>query len=146
MNADGSGCQKIEELGTYPEWSPKHNEIAYIERLDNNPNLCVHDLATHEHRNLSGKQYLAFKLMRWSPDGKWICFRGELPDGGLELAAVHTEGEKKGLKNPLVALDLRRTEPRVYFECRLERHERGDSPRARDFCARIPSSACTFST
>jgi len=98
MNADGSGCQKIEELGTYPEWSPKRNEIAYIERLDNNPNLCVHDLATHQHRNLSGKQYLAFKLMRWSPDGKWICFRGELPDGGLELAAVHTEGEKKGLK------------------------------------------------
>jgi Tol biopolymer transport system component len=98
MNADGSGCQKIEELGTYPEWSPKRNEIAYIERLDNNPNLCVHDLATHRHRSLLEKQYVAFKLMRWSPDGNWICFRGELPDGGLELGVVHTEGERKGLK------------------------------------------------
>jgi Tol biopolymer transport system component len=98
MNADGSGCQKIEELGTYPEWSPKRNEIAYIERLDNNPNLCVHDLTTHQHRSLLEKQYESFRQMRWSPDGKWICFRGELPDGGLELAAVRAEGEKKGLK------------------------------------------------
>ncbi len=63
MNADGSGCQKIEELGTYPEWSPKRNEIAYIERLDNSPNLCVHDLATHQHRSLLEKQYESFRQM-----------------------------------------------------------------------------------
>ena len=126
MNADGSGCQKIEELGTYPEWSPKRNEIAYIERLDNNPNLCVHDLATHQHRNLSGKQYLAFKLMALVAGRQVDLFSRRAAGWRSGTCRGSYRGRKEGAQNPLVELDLRRTEPRVLFECRLERHERGD--------------------
>ncbi len=34
----------------------------------------------------------------WSPDGQWIAFKGDTPDGQSELAAVHVEGEAKGFK------------------------------------------------
>ena len=34
----------------------------------------------------------------WSPDGKWICFKGGRAGGDSEIAAVSTEEGKKGFK------------------------------------------------
>ena len=36
--------------------------------------------------------------LAWSPDGAWICFKGMLPDGSLQIAAVSIDGEKRGFK------------------------------------------------
>jgi Tol biopolymer transport system component len=36
--------------------------------------------------------------LAWSPDGAWIAFKGSLPNGSPEIAAVSVEGEEKGFK------------------------------------------------
>lgn len=98
MNADGSGRRRLDPNGWGSQWSPKHNEIAYLSR-DGGANLCVYDLATQKRRNLLEKKYKqVYEGFSWSPDGGWISFKGDLPAGGSEIAAVSAEGEKKGFK------------------------------------------------
>ena len=91
--------------GWTPRWSPKKNEIAYYgigqQAAANaiNLNLFVYDVAKDSPRPLLDKTYSQiWQGLTWSPDGKWICFLGNTPDGGKEIAAVSTEGEKNGFR------------------------------------------------
>lgn len=99
MNADGSGRRQIDSNGTGAQWSPTCNEIAYaVMRRWEKPNICVHDLATGRRRLLLDRKFACvFDGLAWSPDGKWICCRADLPGGGAQIIAVSAEGEKRGL-------------------------------------------------
>jgi uncharacterized protein (TIGR03067 family) len=95
INADGSDIQLVNSDGWNADWSPKNDEVAYTL----NDNICVHDLKTRKQRSLLEKEYQqVYWGLSWSPDGRWICFRGSLPDGASEVALVHAEGEAKGFK------------------------------------------------
>jgi uncharacterized protein (TIGR03067 family) len=99
MNADGSGRRQLEANGWGSQWCPTRNEVAYLTR-DNRSNLCVHNVANDQRRMLLDENHYTqvYEGFTWSPDGKWICFKGHLPQGGCEIAAVSVEGEKKGFK------------------------------------------------
>lgn len=97
INADSSDNRIIDPNGWGVDWSPKTDELAYIAVKDNNQNICVYDLKTKEKRYLLEKKYRSVSYgLSWSPDGKWICFKGDLPDGKSEVAIVHSEGQAKG--------------------------------------------------
>jgi TolB protein len=109
MDADGSNKKLIEEKGWNADWSPTNpDEVAYI-TYPGGPvpnvtdatsgNIVVRNLKTNEVRTLLDRQYnYNAWYMKWSPDGKGVCFLGELPSGGSELAIVSAEGQKKGFK------------------------------------------------
>ena len=62
--------------------------------------MIVYDVATQKRRTLPlehGYTQIYWGLT-WSPDGKWIRFKGTLPDGTSEIAAVATEEGKKDFK------------------------------------------------
>lgn len=99
MNADGSNREHIDGTGWGVQWSPKGNALAYTTRGNGTANLCIHDLDKKQGRTLLDKAYRQIYWgITWSPDGQWICFKGVLPDGNPEIAAVSVEGEKKGFK------------------------------------------------
>jgi uncharacterized protein (TIGR03067 family) len=99
MNADGSDRRQIDAAGWGSQWSPNRNEIAYTIYGGDGAVLSIYDVAKKEHRELQHKPYRQILWgFTWSPDGTWICFKGVLPDGGREIAAVSVEGEKKGFK------------------------------------------------
>jgi Tol biopolymer transport system component len=98
-NADGSGRKCIAADGWGSEWSPKRNEIAYTVYQCGSANICLYDVAKAEGRMLLERPYRQIWWgMSWSPAGKWLCFKGTLPNGHSEIAAVATAGEKKGFK------------------------------------------------
>lgn len=99
MNADGTGRELITPNGWSAQWSPKNNEIAYTSDNDN-PELVVYNMTEKQHRTLPIEHSYSriYPGFIWSPDGKWICFKGKLADGGLEIAAVSTEEGKKNFK------------------------------------------------
>jgi uncharacterized protein (TIGR03067 family) len=93
MNADGTDNRLIDAQGRSADWSPKSDEVAYTI----GSNIRVYDLKTNTRRNLLNKKY---GLIRWglafSPDGRWICFHGTLPDSSFELALVDAQDDAKG--------------------------------------------------
>jgi TolB protein len=98
MNADGSARRQIDAEGWGSQWSPKRNEIAYTVHAGGAA-LCIHDVAKNKPRELLQDRYRQIYWgLTWSPDGKWICLKGVLSEGGCEIAAVSAEGEKKGFK------------------------------------------------
>ena len=98
MNGDGTGRELVDGAGWGSQWSPNRNEITYAS-YQGRPNLTIYDLDKKEGRPLLDKAYRQiFWGPSFSPDGKWVCFKGVLPDGGQEVAAVSVEGEKKGFK------------------------------------------------
>ena len=99
MNADGSDLQLIDENGWSPDWSPKKDELCYTIYRGQTPNLCVYNVKTKERRYLLEKDYRqVYWGLSWSPDGEWVCFKGDLPDGGSEIAVVNAQGQAKGFK------------------------------------------------
>lgn len=99
MNADGSDRRQVAADGWGAEWSPVGNEVAMSVTEGDRANLYLLDVASGQRRPLLKKAYQKVLIgMSWSPDGKWICFKGLTPDGKAELAAVSTEGEEKGFK------------------------------------------------
>lgn len=99
MNADGSGREMIDADGWGSQWSPKRNEIAYTTRAGGSAKICIYDVATKQRRSVPDKNYKQiYEGFTWSPDGRWICFKGDLPEGGSEIAAVSADGEKNGFK------------------------------------------------
>ena len=63
---------------------------------DGRANLCIYDVAKDHRRTLLDKTYRQIYWgFDWSPDGKWICFKGVLPDGGAEIAAVSVGREER---------------------------------------------------
>jgi uncharacterized protein (TIGR03067 family) len=103
MNADGSDMKLIGEGIWSPDWSPKGDEIAFTGSSPDSyagyDNICVFDLKTQKRRYILDRRYRqVYWGLSWSSDGKWICFKGDLPDGSPELAIVNVQGQDKGFK------------------------------------------------
>jgi uncharacterized protein (TIGR03067 family) len=105
MNADGSNSRQVAPDGWGVRWSPKKEEVAYVVSAagpyaNESANLCIQDLESRKTRTLfdEGKYSRVSWGFTWSPDGKWICFMGTLPDGKSEIAVVHAEGPDKGFR------------------------------------------------
>lgn len=99
MNADGSNRQLIESEASGSQWSPRSNEIAMSVSNGGRPNLCVYNVAAKDRRLLLKRTYRQiYEGFTWSPDGKWICFKADLPSGGSEVAVVAAQGEQEGFK------------------------------------------------
>ena len=102
MNADGTGREPLDDEGWGAEWCPKGEKIAYTLYGNSGANIGVRDLP--EGNILKGNILELLKPryrqiywgMAWSPDARWIAFKGVKPNGGKELAVVHTEGQAKG--------------------------------------------------
>jgi WD40 repeat protein len=95
MNSDGSGKRLIDKKGACVRWSPKGDQLAYS---ISGGNICLLDLKTDQRRNLLEKNYKQIVWgFCWSPDAKWICFKGTLPNESAETAIVSAEGQSKGL-------------------------------------------------
>jgi len=103
-NVDGPEKESIDTQSIDPEgwgadWSPKKDELVYTKYTSAGPNLYVRDLKTNEMRPLLEKQYeMIYWGQSYSPDGNWICFKGTLPDGKVEMAVVHIGGQAHGFK------------------------------------------------
>ncbi|MBN2580685.1 MAG: PD40 domain-containing protein [Pirellulales bacterium] len=99
IRADGSRGERISSEGWSVRGSPVSGEIAYTLSLLGTANLCVRDPATGESRLLLEERYVSLGPgIFWSPDGRWICFKGKLPDESEELAVVHREGQQRGFR------------------------------------------------
>ena len=107
MNADGTGRKLIAPDGTGLQWSPKRNEIAYSSN-QNLGRVMIYDVAKKTSRLAPlEKDYSRIDWgVVWSPDGKWLCFKGERADGsGVEIAAVSAEEGKKDFKSILMVAE-----------------------------------------
>ncbi len=99
MKADGSDRRCIAPNGWGVRWSPKRNELAYTAFDNGRDDMCIYDVAKEKSRLLLERGYASIRFgFSWSPDGEWLCFKGWLPEGGAEIAAVRAAGEKKGFK------------------------------------------------
>jgi len=99
MNADGANRRSINIQSWGLHWSPTRNELACPVYEDGGANILVYDVAKEQRRMLLDRSYQRIWWgITWSPDGNWICFKGALPDGAAEIAAVSVQGEKKGFK------------------------------------------------
>ncbi len=99
MNTDGSQPRQVAAGAWGSQWSPKGSEIAYTTYDNRGAALCIYDVAKKQRRELEHKSYQQIYWgITWSPDGTWICFKGVLPGGGEEIAALSVEGAKKGFK------------------------------------------------
>ena len=104
MNADGSDRKMIHSEDPGVRWSPKRNEIAYITHDGGAANLVIYDVAKEETRSVPlEKDYSEITWgFAWSPDGKWICFKGDRADGrGVEIVAALAEEGKRDFKTLL---------------------------------------------
>lgn len=88
MNGDGSGDMIVPTQGkpSYPRWSPKTEEIAFVEQLSVEPRIdrvAVVNPATASTRVLVGPeiarvnpdQYFAYHHIGWTPDGSGVLYR-----------------------------------------------------------------------
>ncbi|MGA2061746.1 MAG: TIGR03067 domain-containing protein [Thermoguttaceae bacterium] len=109
MDADGSNKKLIEDNVWSVDWSPKNqDEVAYIASADGpgvdirsstDGKIVVRNLKTNEVRTLLDKDFSSSNWsLAWSPDGRWLCYQAETPDGEPELAIVSAEGQSKGFK------------------------------------------------
>ncbi|MGD0517815.1 MAG: TIGR03067 domain-containing protein [Thermoguttaceae bacterium] len=97
VNADGSNSHLIDSNYGSADWSPKKNELVCTFVESSNGNLRVRNLDSQESRVLLTKQYsYIYWRISWSPDGKSICYKGQLPDDTAEIAVVSAEGQEKG--------------------------------------------------
>jgi hypothetical protein len=100
MNIDGSDRKLIDSEGWCPDWTTNNEEVVYTVYTDGGANLRVCNTKTGKFRHLfkASKYRQIFWGLSCSSDGKWVCFRGTLPNGESELAIISTEGEDKGFK------------------------------------------------
>ena len=99
MNADGTGRRQIDARGFGSQWSPKGGKIAYTTKDEDDKAFCIYDVAGNRPRDLPQTRYHEIYYgAAWSPDGKWLCLKGLLPDGSIEIAALSAEGEEKGFR------------------------------------------------
>jgi len=98
MNADGSDKHSIDSGNFFcARWSPKGDYLVY--GSEDNKNIYIRDLNSNERRALLEKKYnQIYWGFCWSPDAKWICFKGDVENGGSEVALVSAEGQAKGFK------------------------------------------------
>ncbi len=93
MSADGSDRRCVAPDGWGVRWSPKRNELVFTVYDNGHADLCIYDVAKQERRLLLDRAYQRIYWgLAWSPDGAWIAFKGFLPEGGAEFAAVSAAG------------------------------------------------------
>jgi TolB protein len=100
MDVDGPGQRLIDANGWGSQWSPKRNEISYVVSGNGGVELAVYDVDKHSRRPVPLEKSYSQIIWghTWSADGKWLCFKGNMTDGGCEIAAVSAEEGKKRLK------------------------------------------------
>jgi len=95
MNADGSDLKEIAQGAWGMRWSPKKDEVAYLQ----SGGLYIYDLNDKTRRYLLQDNFsYVYYGFTWSPDGQQICFKGDLPNGGEQVAIVSAAGKDKGFK------------------------------------------------
>ena len=95
MNADGSDVQQLVPNARWAKWSPTEDELVYTQGTD----LWLYDLKTEKHRALIENGYRRMANgFNWSPDGRWICFKGDSVTEGWHTAVIHREGREKGFR------------------------------------------------
>jgi hypothetical protein len=99
MNADGTGRRQIDTSGFGSQWSPKGGQIAYTTNGEDDKAFRIYDVTKNQPRDLPQTRYHEIYYgATWSPDGKWLCMKGLLPDGNIEISAMCAEGEEKGFR------------------------------------------------
>ena len=127
MNADGTGRQLIDASGWGSQWSPKRNEIAYTVNEQRRAELVVYDVAKQQRRTLPLENAYSqiYWGLTWSPDGKWICFKGNLTGGSGNRRRLH-RGREEGLQSHRAEHHAARDRQRRHDD-RLGRAEQRDS-------------------
>ena len=98
VRADGTGRELLDASGWGAQWCPKGNKIAYTHSISGSAGICVRDLDQGTSRDLLEERFRQILWgMAWSPDGRWIAFKGVTPKGA-EVAVVSAEGQKKGFR------------------------------------------------
>lgn len=103
-NADGTGRELLDEGGWGAQWCPQENKIAYTKHISGDGNaytasICVRDMTTKESRTVLDDGYRqVYWGMAWSPDGRWIAFKGVTQKNQFELVVVSADGQKKDLR------------------------------------------------
>jgi Tol biopolymer transport system component len=98
-HADGTGRRQIDTRGFGSQWSPKGDKIAYTTKGEDDKAFCIYDVSANRPSDLLQTRYREiFWGGAWSPDGKWLCCKGLLPDGSIEIGAISAEGEEKGFR------------------------------------------------
>ncbi|MEZ6121885.1 MAG: DUF1583 domain-containing protein [Planctomycetaceae bacterium] len=108
MDPDGENREVISSDGWGAQYSPDGKFLAYqtYERSGDGEvriNITVIDIATRQERVLlagmaASRYSQIFWNMEWSPDGRFICFKGNTKTGETEMAVVSTEGVSEEVK------------------------------------------------
>jgi Tol biopolymer transport system component len=95
----------IDKDGWSGQWSPNGKRIVYTNL--GQPNLIVCDIVEGTREPLfdpATNPYRSFSWsFKWSPDGRKIVFRGDRPNGQVEIGIVDARGAKHGLESRFVA-------------------------------------------
>ena len=103
MDADGSNPRNLTRHpanNAFPEWSPDGSQIAFdSDRGDGAINLYVVDALGNNVKQLTHMRIEHWELAskpRWSPNGEWILFEGNIVEGNLEqgrqIYAIRPDG------------------------------------------------------
>ena len=97
MNADGSSQRAISRGGgsyTAPSWSPTTNLIAFTKQQGGRFHIGVMDSAGGAERILSSSYFE--EGPSWAPNGRYIMFARQTPNGGTRLWTVDVTGRVVG--------------------------------------------------
>jgi Tol biopolymer transport system component len=90
MRVDGSGRRPVARNASFPSWSPVASEIAYVDRgsiwVTKPDGTGKHVLIPSLDRAPDKIGLGWLKWPSWSPDGRWLCYRGEHPKTALYIA------------------------------------------------------------
>lgn len=92
VNIDGWNPMEIRENGWGAQWSPDGKTIAFTEGFI----VKSYDVETKKFRSLlmSHDYKQIFWNMTWSPDSRFLCFKGQKADGTQEVVTLDTVSEK----------------------------------------------------
>jgi len=92
---------QLDEQGWGTDWSPDGTRIAYTKRTAAADNFCIYSLVEGTREFLFDDGLSPYRQISWnfawSPDNRFIAFRGMRNDGMIELAVIDTRGARNGL-------------------------------------------------
>lgn len=96
MNADGWKSVEIRDRGWGAQWSPDGRTIAFTE----GPVVRAYNVETKEFRTILGNHdyQRIYWNMTWSPNSRFICFKGEKADGSSEVVTLDVISEEPSLR------------------------------------------------
>jgi len=91
INADGWNPMGIRDSGWGAQWSPDGKTIAFTEGFI----IKTYDVETKKFRTVLRKHDYKqiFWNMAWSPDSRFVCFKGEKSDGTLDVVTLDMTGD-----------------------------------------------------